>query len=249
MSLAMTTCLISLGGNIGDVPQRFDQALRRLHEPLEVVVTGCSSLFRTSAVGVDAGTEFFNAAAVLETTRTPLELLDRLLAIETELGRVRTLRWEPRTLDLDLLFYGAEVIDDPPRLKVPHVACWYRKFALDPLVQIAPHFVHPVKRLPLFELHRRLLVRPFQVCVLGQARNDDPAIRALQDTIPDLVLKVCRQPEDMPEADEGLVVRLDSGPLPLWATPLKQRVGWLDAGDMPGDRRQRLIDILRSAGL
>ncbi len=245
----MSTCLIGLGGNIGDVPQTIDQALRRLHEPMEVIVTCCSSLFRTNAIGADAGTEFFNAAAVLETTRTPHALLDRLLAIETELGRVRTLRWEPRTLDLDLLFFGADVIDDPPGLKVPHVACWYRKFALDPLVQIAPHFVHPVKGLPLFELHRRLLVRPFPVCVIGLARNDEPVIRTLQGTIPDLELRLCRQPEDIPEADEGLLIRLDSAPLPMWASPLKQRVSWLDASDMPGDRRQRLIDILRSAGL
>jgi len=87
-------------------------------------------------------------------------------SIEADLGRARPFRWAPRPIDLDLLFYDSEIID-LPRLKVPHPAAWYRRFVLDPLVEIAPRFVHPEKLADIEALRQRLLGRPLVVAFAG----------------------------------------------------------------------------------
>jgi 2-amino-4-hydroxy-6-hydroxymethyldihydropteridine diphosphokinase len=129
-------------------------------------VVAFSCFHETAAVGDQAGSRFLNAAAELETDLAPLELLDRLQAIELELGRARETRWGPRTLDLDLVFYGSQIIESP-RLVVPHPAAWYRRFVLDPLTEIAPRFVHPVKLIEVAALRDRLLARPLRVSLAG----------------------------------------------------------------------------------
>lgn len=245
----MTTCLIGLGGNLGNVPQTIVQALQLLSQSPGVRVERWSSLYQTAPVGAAAGTEFTNAAAQLETTLSAGELLSSLLAVEDELGRERSIEWGPRTLDLDLLFFGDNVIDDPPVLHVPHSGCWYRRFVLDPLFELVPDFVHPEKQQTIAELRARLLARPFRVDVLDLAGSVDPALRAMQAMLPESELRAIRQPDEVREDDHGLLVRLDSGPLPPWALPLKSRVGWLDVSARLGDRQQKLINILRSVGL
>jgi hypothetical protein len=114
-----------------------------------------------------------NAAAAIDTGLSPLELLDFMQSIETHLGRVRSIHWGPRTLDLDLLFYGSEIIDSA-RLVVPHPAAWYRRFVLDPLVEIAPHFVHPERQADFETLRSRLLPRPLVAALAG----GDAAVRS-----------------------------------------------------------------------
>ena len=92
----------------------------------------------TEPVGVTDQPEFVNGAVSLETTLSPRELLDALLRVERELGRVRSgERWGPRTIDLDLLLYGEEVVDEPG-LTVPHPRLHERRFALEPLVELEP---------------------------------------------------------------------------------------------------------------
>ena len=245
----MTTALISLGGNLGDIAATIGRALQRLHQPPEVCVVLRSSLFRTKPVGTDAGAEFVNAAAVLETSLTAHELFDRLLTTETEFHRVREIHWGPRTLDLDLLCFGDAVIDDQPKLRVPHPACWYRRFVLDPLVEIAPQFVHPEKGVTMTELRRRLTVRPLPVYVLNELSALDPLAKLWQAKFPQAALRMCHEPHDMPEVDEGLVIQLLSGQLPVWTEPLSHHIGWLDARQIPGDREQCFFDLMYSAGL
>lgn len=161
----MTLSTIALGGNLGSVATTFNAALSRL-ESKETTVRAVSSFHATAPVGAQAGTAFLNAAASIETSLSPLKLLDQLQAIETALGRTRELRWGPRTLDLDLLFYANDVIENP-RLIVPHPAAWYRRFVLDPLVEIIPEFVHPVKGVTIRNLRERLLTRPLPVALTG----------------------------------------------------------------------------------
>lgn len=245
----MTTCLIGLGGNLGNVPQTIVGALQSLSQSPGVRVERWSSLYQTTPVGSAAGSEFTNAAAQLETTLTARELLDCLLAVENQFGRERHIEWGPRTLDLDLLFFGDEIINDPPVLHVPHSGCWYRRFVLDPLFELSPTFVHPEKRQTIAELRDRLLVRPFRMEVLDLARSVDPVLRSLQSQFPESELRAIRQPDEISHDDQGLFVRLDSGPLPPWAAPLKTRVAWLDVSARMGDRQQKLINILRSVGL
>ncbi len=245
----MTTCLIGLGGNVGNVPQTIVGAMQLLSHYPGVRVDRWSSLYQTAPVGNAAGSEFTNAAAQLETTLPAKELLTCLLAVENQFGRERSVVWGPRTLDLDLLFFGDEVINEPPVLCVPHSGCWYRRFVLDPLFELVPDFVHPEKRVTIAELRGRLLARPFRVDVLDLSRSVDTVIPSLQLQFPDAVLRPIRQPDEISPDDQGLTIRLDSGPLPPWAAPCKSRVSWLDISGRMGDRQQKLINVLRSVGL
>ncbi len=138
----MKQAAIGVGSNLGDSVRicRDVFHLLRNHPALGIVKT--SSLYRTSPVGSDAGGWFINGAVLLETLLEPLALLDLMLDIERSFGRVRTIKWGPRTLDLDILFYGDSQID-LPRLKAPHPLMSERLFVLMPLAEIAPDWVHP----------------------------------------------------------------------------------------------------------
>lgn len=174
----MPRCHISLGGNTGAVAETFDQALQRLRSVPGCRVVAVSGNFETAPVGEFAGAPFLNAAAEIETSLPALALLDVLQALEQALGRVRTVRWGPRTIDLDLLYYGDEIIASP-RLMVPHPAAWYRRFVLDPLVEIAPDRIHPIKRVSMRSLRERLLARPLPVALAGGAPVDRANLLAL----------------------------------------------------------------------
>ena len=107
-----------------------------------VDVLAVSELRETEPVGVVDQPPFLNGAVALETSLSARELLDLLLDVERELGRVRNERWGPRLVDLDLLLYGAETIDEPG-LRVPHPRLHERRFALEPLAELDPDLVIP----------------------------------------------------------------------------------------------------------
>jgi 2-amino-4-hydroxy-6-hydroxymethyldihydropteridine diphosphokinase len=160
----MPRCHISLGGNSGPVAENFAAALDRLGRSAGTSVVAVSQSHETAPVGDEPDGPFLNAAAELETTLAPIGLLDLLHSIERDLGRNRTVHWGPRPIDLDLLYYESAVID-LPRLVVPHPAAWYRRFVLDPLVEIAPDLRHPVKQVTMRHLRDRLLARPLPVAL------------------------------------------------------------------------------------
>jgi 2-amino-4-hydroxy-6-hydroxymethyldihydropteridine diphosphokinase len=142
--VADTTALISLGSNLGDREAILDVAVVALRETPGIVVRAVSSYHETDPVGGPPGqAKFLNAAAVLETSRSSRELLQALQGIENRCGRVRTVRWGERTLDLDLIMYGQAVINEPD-LIVPHPRFSGRRFVLAPLVEIVPDAVDPV---------------------------------------------------------------------------------------------------------
>lgn len=163
----MVQAVIALGGNLGDVGHTFDRALALAIEHPEVQSVRSAGQYRSVAMGADAGDAFVNSAWVVETSLDPLDLLDFLQLIEHELGRTRDVRWGPRTLDLDVISYGDNVID-LPRLVVPHPHCWYRRFVLAPVVSLLPEFVHPVNGWTMCQLHERLGSRPFRLGVGGE---------------------------------------------------------------------------------
>lgn len=133
----MPTAYIGLGSNLGDREATIQAAIAALPG-----VVAVSRLRETAPFGVLDQPPFLNGAAVIETTLSPRELLDKLLAIERELGRERRERWGPRTIDLDLLLYGDAVVDEPG-LTVPHPRLQERRFALEPLHELDPELVVP----------------------------------------------------------------------------------------------------------
>jgi 2-amino-4-hydroxy-6-hydroxymethyldihydropteridine diphosphokinase len=188
---AMPRSHISLGGNLGAVADTFASSLDRLNRVPGNNVIAVSRFHETTSVGDNAGGAFMNAAAEVETQLGPLELLDLLQDIEGELGRTREIRWGPRTLDMDVIFYGSELID-LPRLIVPHPAAWYRRFVLDPLVEIAADFVHPERQVTVKMLRERLLRRPLVAALIGgEAKARSDLILDLADAFPDVNLQDC----------------------------------------------------------
>ena len=132
----MTRAYIGLGANLGDREATIRAALDALAEEDGIEVVAVSMLRETEPVGVGPQPLFLNGAAELETTLSARELLDRLLATEQRFGRVRVAgEHGPRTLDLDLLLYGDEQIDEPG-LTVPHPRIHEREFVLEPLREL-----------------------------------------------------------------------------------------------------------------
>ena len=133
----MATAYISLGSNLGDR----EAMIRAAIEALPGVVA-VSELRETEPVGLVDQPPFLNGVARLETELSARELLEALLAVERQLGRERRVRWGPRTIDLDLLLYGSETLEEPG-LTVPHPRLHERRFALEPLAELAPSLVVP----------------------------------------------------------------------------------------------------------
>ncbi len=134
---------IALGSNLGDRAAHLRQAVDGLRATAGVDVRGVSTDFENPAVGGPPGApSFLNAVAAVETILPPHELLETMLEIERSLGRVRRAKWEPRVIDLDLLLYGDQLIDEPG-LTVPHPLMGERRFVLQPLAEIAPSLRHP----------------------------------------------------------------------------------------------------------
>lgn len=137
----MTRAYVGLGSNLGEREANVRRALARLQELGPV---RASAFYETDPVGVTDQPKFINAVAELQTELGPRRLLERLLEIERELGRDRTSerRWGPRLIDLDLLLYGSEEVDEPG-LTVPHPRLAERRFVLEPLHELAPQLVLP----------------------------------------------------------------------------------------------------------
>jgi len=137
------TAYVGLGSNLGDRRAALEGAIRALGALPGIRVTAVSRVHETDPVGGPPQGRFLNAVAELRTTLDARALMDALGEIEVRFGRERTERWGPRTLDLDLLLYGEEVIDSPG-LTVPHPRMHQRRFVLEPLCEVAPEARHPV---------------------------------------------------------------------------------------------------------
>jgi 2-amino-4-hydroxy-6-hydroxymethyldihydropteridine diphosphokinase len=139
----MSDVFVGLGSNLGDRERLIRAALDGLNRVPGTRVLRVSSLYDSEAVGDPGGADYLNAVARLETDRPPRPLLWHLLLIEARLGRERRRKWGPRPIDLDLLFHGTRIVDEPD-LVLPHPLILERPFVLVPLDELAPDFVHPV---------------------------------------------------------------------------------------------------------
>lgn len=152
------TVYVALGSNMGDKEQYLTDAVDKVARNPLCRVLQVADYIRTTPYGVEEQAEFLNSAMCIETLMEPEELLDFLQSIELEANRVRELRWGPRTLDLDILFYDDRVIRTE-RLLVPHTDMKNRDFVLVPLAQLNPWLMHPVTRKTIEEMLSELQER------------------------------------------------------------------------------------------
>ena len=136
------TAFVGIGSNLGDREGNLRRAVELLSAEDGIDIVSVSEIRETDPVGPVEQAPFLNGAVRIETDLAPRELLQRLLGVEQRLGRVRGKRWGPRTIDLDLLLYGDEVVDEPG-LTVPHPRLHERRFALEPLSDLAPRLEIP----------------------------------------------------------------------------------------------------------
>lgn len=135
-------CFIGVGSNLDNPAERCLEAVRRLSSVSGIKVLRRSSLYRTEPVGLAEQGWFVNTVVELRTALTPHELLKTLQEVEAGMGRVRGPKWGPRVIDLDILLYGQEVIQDKD-LMIPHPLLHKRRFVLEPLCEIASYAIHP----------------------------------------------------------------------------------------------------------
>jgi 2-amino-4-hydroxy-6-hydroxymethyldihydropteridine diphosphokinase len=150
----MEEAYLLLGSNLGDSKKYISDAVEEISKQLGVV-TGLSSLYQTASWGKTDQPDFINQVVRIETNLNPQQLLKNILVIEKTLGRERLEKWGSRTIDIDLLFFGNEIIESE-ELTVPHPFLHQRRFTLMPLVELNPALVHPVFNETVEALNRKL---------------------------------------------------------------------------------------------
>ncbi len=163
--MSLVKVAIALGSNLGNSPEIITKALQFLKVKEGIKFLKSSSLYQTVPVGPPQP-DYINACATLDVEVSPLVLLDTLLAIEAQFGRIRLERWQARTLDLDIILYQ-DLILDTPRLTIPHPRMSDRAFVLVPLAEIAPDWQEPVTQKTISQLLQGLDCR-------GVKKIEDP---------------------------------------------------------------------------
>lgn len=141
------------GSNLGNREQQLMQAVQMLNENTGEV-TAQSSFYETEAWGLTDQPDFLNQALELITLLSPQQLIESILKIEKEMGRIRNEKWTARLIDIDMIFYGSRIIK-AETLTIPHPFMHERNFVLVPLMEIAADFIHPVFKLSVRELYER----------------------------------------------------------------------------------------------
>ena len=148
-----SSIVLLLGSNQGNAMEHLSEATKRIGISLGNI-TASSATYKTAPWGKTDQPDFLNRLVVVETDLNPTEIMESILEIEAGMGRKRTERWGPRIIDIDLLYAGSKVIDQPG-LRVPHPGLSQRRFALVPLSELIPDFIHPELGLSQYELLER----------------------------------------------------------------------------------------------
>jgi len=233
---------LAIGGNQGDVQQTMHSAVEQLGEVDGITAVELSPIYSTAPVGVDAQFVFHNAAIVCETELPPLDLLDVMQRIEHSAGRERTVRWGPRTLDIDMIGYGDKLISHP-RLTLPHPAAWYRRFVLNPLCDIASDWIHPERKATVLELRDRLTARPLTFA-FGNESLANQFADGLATAFPVETLRVLLPGESGSREATWLLIDRQQHP-DQWEAALS--VNRLAADFRPELQLQDFIDVVASA--
>ena len=151
---------LGLGSNLGDRKGNIEKAIELLGKTPNIKTCSISKFYETAPVGLKDQPDFVNAAAKIDTTLKPLKLLAVCQSIERRLKRVRTIRWGPRTIDIDILLYG-DLIIKSDKLTIPHPEMHKREFVLKPLNDIAPGVIHPLNGKTVAKLYEQLKIVQF----------------------------------------------------------------------------------------
>lgn len=149
----MVHVYVGLGSNVGDRERNLFSAYGHIISTEGIQPLKLSRFYETAPVGGPPQPMFLNAALGITTGLSSHQLLERFRYIENFMGRVRKEKWGPRTIDIDILLYGDEIVNDD-QLKIPHPLMQARLFVLEPLVEIAPNVVHPVFKKTIFRLYK-----------------------------------------------------------------------------------------------
>jgi 2-amino-4-hydroxy-6-hydroxymethyldihydropteridine diphosphokinase len=150
----MNNIFLLLGSNLGDRRSFLTQAIEHIEAGIAPLIK-TSSIFETQSWGKTDEPDYLNQVLMLQTLLPARVLLQKILAIENVLGRKREEKWGSRTIDIDILFYGDMVINEPD-LQVPHPELHKRRFTLEPLAEIGADFVHPVLHKNILQLKNEL---------------------------------------------------------------------------------------------
>ena len=150
-----TISYIGVGSNLGDPARNCAEAIERLSKSEGIAVLRRSSFYKTAPVGLEDQPWFVNCVVEIRTELRPGPLLAELKKIETDMGRVESVKWGPRAIDLDILLYGQEIIEEEG-VVIPHPEMHKRRFVLQPLYEIAPYVIHPVYGISIKGLLDRL---------------------------------------------------------------------------------------------
>ena len=154
----MAIAYLCLGSNKGDKVNFIHQATSLIANSENIKLVRASTLYESEPWGEKNQPWFVNVGLEVKTTLSPQEFLARMQNIETQLGRTRdenTKKWSEREIDIDIIFWGNEIINDP-NLKIPHPYAHKRAFVLVPFLELIPDFIHPVLKKSLFEIHSEL---------------------------------------------------------------------------------------------
>lgn len=138
----MNQTYLLIGGNLGNRLENLEKAREHVSRVAGKILS-TSSIYETEAWGMNQQPAFLNQVLFISTDLTPQQLLPVLLGIEHEMGRERTQKFGPRTIDIDILFFNEEIIEQPG-LSIPHAQLHLRRFTLEPLNEIAPGYIHPI---------------------------------------------------------------------------------------------------------
>ncbi len=150
----MHEVLLLLGSNLGDRQLFLELAIKEIETEIAPVIRA-SGVYETQSWGKTDSPDYLNQVILLKTDLPPRLVLEKILDIEKKLGRKREEKWGSRTIDIDILFYGQQVIDEPG-LHIPHPELHKRRFTMEPLSEIAPHLVHPVLNKKINQLKTEL---------------------------------------------------------------------------------------------
>ena len=151
----MNKIYLLTGSNMGDSSLQLKKAAANIEKEIGKI-TRHSGVYQTAAWGMTDQPDFLNQVLVVETTCTASQTMQKILAIEKKMGRVRTVKNAPRIIDIDILYFGKEIIQEKD-LVIPHPAIPQRRFVLVPLNELSPHFIHPVLKI---SNHRLLMKCP-----------------------------------------------------------------------------------------